>query len=105
MFLEHRVEMFDAPPINEALAPYHVTVPIMNGSIRALVAPSGFRTGHARDYATLVAAYQKTLEMPEFKAWLAANRMGGDWVGPERTTEIMRTNFEMLRKYQKLLKP
>jgi tripartite-type tricarboxylate transporter receptor subunit TctC len=104
VFLDRRVDMFDAPPINEALQRYHVTVPIISGSIRTLVAPEAFRTGHPRDFATLVAAYQKTLDMPEFKAWLATNRMGDDWVGPGRTHELMQANFEALRKYQRFLK-
>jgi tripartite-type tricarboxylate transporter receptor subunit TctC len=104
VFLDHRVDMFDAPPVNEALQPYHVAVPLLNGSIRALVAPAGFAVRHPQEYATLVAAYHKTLEMPEFKTWLAANRMGDDWAGPDRTREIMQQNFETLRKYQALLK-
>lgn len=104
VLLEKRTENWDAPPINEALKPYNVTVPIVGGSVRALVAPAGFKTKHPKDYERLVAAYKKTLEDPEFRAWLKANAIGGEWVGPERTTEIIKANFEVLKKYQHLLK-
>ena len=30
--------------------------------------------------------------------------MGGDWVGEERTTEIIRNNFEALKTYKDLIK-
>jgi tripartite-type tricarboxylate transporter receptor subunit TctC len=104
VFLDHRVAMFDAPPINEALKPYNITVPILNGSIRVLAAPVGFKTKHPKEFDTLVTAYRKTLEMPEFKAWLAQNQMGDDWTGPDKATEMLKTNFEVLRKYGNLLK-
>ncbi|HEU5323080.1 MAG TPA: tripartite tricarboxylate transporter substrate binding protein, partial [Methylomirabilota bacterium] len=95
VFLEKRVEDWDAPPINEALKAHGVTVPLVSGSVRALVAPAGFKKKHPQSYETLVAAYKKTLENPEFQAWLKANAIGGDWVGPERTTEIIKFNFEV----------
>jgi putative tricarboxylic transport membrane protein len=104
VFLDHRVSMFDAPPINEALQSFGVTVPLLSGSIRTFVAPAGFKAKHPKDFATLVEAYRKTLETPEFRDWLAANRMGADWTGPERATELVRSNVETLRKYQHLLK-
>ena len=104
VFLDHRVEMFDAPPINEALKPYNMTMPILNGSVRTLVAPVGFKTKHPADYDKLVAAYRRTLELPEFKDWLKHNRMGDDWTGPEKATEMVNTNFEVMRQYHQLLK-
>lgn len=104
VFLDHRVAMFDAPPVNEALKTYGITMPILNGSVRTLVAPAGFRAKHPADYDKLVAAYRRTLENKEFKAWLAGNRMGDDWVGPEKATEMVTTNFDVMRRYQQLLK-
>ena len=104
VFLDHRVEMFDAPPVNEALKSYGIAMPILNGSVRTLVAPVGFRTKHPAEYQKLVDAYHRTLENPEFKAWLSGNRMGDDWVGPEKATEMVTTNFEVMRQYQNLLK-
>jgi tripartite-type tricarboxylate transporter receptor subunit TctC len=104
VLLEKRTPDWDAPPINEALKPYGATVPLVSGSVRALVAPAGFKKKHPQDYEKLVDAYKKALENLEFQAWLKANAIGGAWLGPEQTTEIIKANFDVLRKYQHLLK-
>jgi putative tricarboxylic transport membrane protein len=104
VFLDHRVDLFDAPPINEALKPYGITVPILSGSIRTLVAPAGFKTKHRADYDKLVAAYKATLDTPEFQTWLKSNQMDGEWNGPERSTTMVESNFAVLQKYKDLLK-
>lgn len=104
VFLDHRVPLFDAPPVNEALAPFNVQVPIINGSVRSFVFRASFKAKHPEDYDAFVAAYRKTLDDPAFQAWLKANQMEGNWVGPEKTLEIVRTNFEALKEYKDLLK-
>jgi tripartite-type tricarboxylate transporter receptor subunit TctC len=104
VFLDHRVDMFDAPPVNEALKPFNVTIPILNGSIRTLVAPAGFKVKHPEDFNRLVEAYRRTLQDPEFQTWLKANKMGDDWTGPDKATEMVTTNFEVMRQFQSLLK-
>jgi len=95
---------FDAPLINEALKPLGAEVPVLSGSVRTLIAPAKFKAEHPEDYQKLVDAYRKALENPEFQAWLKQNEMGGEWIGEERTTEIIRTNFQILEKYKDLLK-
>ncbi|HEX7128264.1 MAG TPA: tripartite tricarboxylate transporter substrate binding protein [Thermodesulfobacteriota bacterium] len=104
VLLDERTPDWDAPPINEALAPYGVTVPIVSGSVRALVAPAGFKAKHPQSFQKLVDAYRKVLQNQEFQAWLRSNAIDGAWHGPERTTEIIRANFDVLRKYRHLLK-
>ena len=104
VFLDHRVPAWDAPPINEVLAADHVTVPIINGSVRSFVFPAAFKAKHPENYASFVAAYRRTLDNPAFRDWLKANQMGGEWVGEERTNEIIRANYEAMKKYKDLLK-
>lgn len=104
VFLDYRVPHLDAPPINEALAAYGASVPLLSGSVRTLVAPARFKAQHPEDYAKLVAAYHATLQNPEFQAWLKANQMQGEWLGPERSTAIIKQNFAVLEKYKDLLK-
>jgi putative tricarboxylic transport membrane protein len=103
VFLDHRMPEYDAPPINEVLKPYHASVPLLEGSVRTFVFPSAFKAKHPDDYARFVSAYRATLDAPEFQKWLKDNRMAGNWVGEERTTQIIRANFEALRKYKDLL--
>jgi putative tricarboxylic transport membrane protein len=104
VFLDHRVPGNDAPPINEVLKPYHASVPLLDGSVRTFVFPAAFKAKHPDDYAKFVSAYRDTLNVPEFKKFLHDNQMGGDWVGEERTTQIIHANFETLKKYKDLLK-
>lgn len=104
VFLDHRVPAYDVPPINEVLAASNTTVPIINGSVRSFIFPAAFKAKHPKDYETFVAAYRRTLDNPEFKAWLRANQMAGDWVGEEATNTIIRANYDALAKYKDLLK-
>jgi len=104
VFLDHRVPGSDAPPINDVLKPYHASVPLLDGSVRTFVFPTAFKAKHPDDYTKFVSAYRDTLNLPEFKKFLHDNQMGGDWVGEERTTQMIRANFETLKKYKDLLK-
>jgi putative tricarboxylic transport membrane protein len=104
VFLDHRVHEYNAPPINEVLKAYRTSVPLIDGSVRTFVFPSAFKAKHPDDYAKFVSAYRATLNVPEFRKWLHDNQMGGDWVGEERTAQIIRTNYEALKKYKDLIK-
>jgi putative tricarboxylic transport membrane protein len=104
VFLDHRVPDNPAPPINEVLKAYNTSVPIIDGSVRTFVFPSAFKAKHPEDYAKFVAAYRSTLNAPDFRKWLHDNQMGGDWVGEDRTNQVIRANFEALKKYKDLLK-
>lgn len=105
VFLDHRVPEYDAPPINEVLKAYHTSVPLINGSVRTFVFPAAFKAKHPDDYAKFVADYRATLDDSAFRKWLKDNKMAGDWVGEERTTAIIRANFDGLKKYKNLIKP
>jgi putative tricarboxylic transport membrane protein len=79
-------------------------VPIIAGSIRSFVFPAAFKAKHPQDYAAFVTAYRATLNDPQFIKWLHDNQMDGNWVGEERTNQMIRASFETLKKYQGLLK-
>jgi tripartite-type tricarboxylate transporter receptor subunit TctC len=104
VFTEHRMPEYDAPPINEVLKPYHAQVVLLDGSVRTFVFPAAFKARRPADYAKFVEAYRATLQSPDFRKWLADNKMAGDWVGEARTTEIIRADFEQLKLYRDLLK-
>ena len=105
VFLDHRRADFDAPPINEVLKAYHTSVPIIPGSVRTFVFPASFKARHPEDYAKFVKAYRATMDDPGFKKFLVDNQMGDDWVGEEKTTQIMQNSFNLLAKYKNLIKP
>ena len=104
VYLDHRVDEFDAVPINDALKPYGIAVPLLSGSIRVLAAPAGFRAKHPAEFARLTDAYKRALANPGFQAWLKTNSMGDDWLGPDATTKLVQINFDALEKYQSLLR-
>jgi tripartite-type tricarboxylate transporter receptor subunit TctC len=93
-----------APLINDALKPLGVSVPILSGSIRTLVAPASFRDKHPQGWEKLIATYRKALDNPDYQSWLRSNQIGGDWVGPEKTRELIDTAFKVLSNYKHLLK-
>ena len=104
VFLEKRDGAWDAPPISEAMQPYGITVPLISGSVRVLAAQQTFKQKYPDRWDKLVQAYQRTLERPDYKEWLQKNSMGGDWLGPDKTTRLLNDNFAMLEKYKDLLK-
>jgi putative tricarboxylic transport membrane protein len=98
---ETRVEGWeDVPTVNEALRPLNVEVPILSGSIRGLATRASFRTSHPDRWEKLVTAYQAALRKPEAQAYFRTNRIGADWVGPERTTRIMQQTLEIIERYK-----
>ncbi len=101
---ETRVAEWDAPPINEALKPYGATIPLLSGSIRALATQATFRKKQPQAFDKLTNAYKRALENKDLQAWLATNKIDGDWLGPEKTTAVLNDNFEILKKYSHLLK-
>jgi hypothetical protein len=79
-------------------------VPLLSGSVRTFVFPAAFKAKRADDYAKFISAYRATLSAPDFQKWLKDNRMAGDWIGEERTSQIIRENFEALNRFKSLLR-
>lgn len=101
---EDPLEGWDGVPVvNEALAEADLEMPVVSGSIRGLAASAEFRQEHPDRWDAIVSAYERTMQNPEFLAFLAENEIGADWVGPERTTERIRTNYEILERFGHLL--
>ncbi|GAA5066224.1 tripartite tricarboxylate transporter substrate binding protein [Roseibacterium beibuensis] len=91
------------PVVNDALAEAGLEMPVVSGSIRGLAASAAFRGEHPDRWETVVLAYERTMQNPEFLAFLEENEIGADWLGPERTTERVRTNYEILERFGHLM--
>src|SRR5690606_33295906 len=100
---EDAAEGWDAPPVNEALAEAGMEIPVINGSIRGLAAPAAFRDENPEGWKKLVSAYERTMKNPEFIAFLKQNDIGADWLGPDKTTEVMNRNYEILKRYKDII--
>lgn len=97
---EEAAEGWDGPPVNEALAEAGMEIPLVNGSIRGLAAPAEFRDTNPEGWQKLVSAYERTMKNPEFIAFLKQNDIGADWLGPDKTTEVVKRNYEILLRYK-----
>jgi len=92
---------WDAPTLNAALAESGLDpVPLLAGSMRGLAAHAEFKENHPEAFQKMVDAYKAVLEDQEFVASLEAQDIGAEWLGPERTSEIIHSNFDILKKYE-----
>lgn len=94
-------EDWDAPTLNAALEQAGLeSVPVLAGSMRGLAAHAAFKADHPEAFQKMVDAYKTVLDDPEFVASLEAQDIGAEWLGPERTTEIITSNFEILKRFE-----
>ncbi|WP_447527868.1 Bug family tripartite tricarboxylate transporter substrate binding protein [Vreelandella sp. TE19] len=100
---DERIEQWDVAPINEALAPMDIEVPVLQGSMRGFAVTSEMEREHPERFETLSSAIQSALARKEVQDHLERNDMGGVWVGPERANELMRENYEVFEQYAHLL--
>ncbi|WP_425089678.1 Bug family tripartite tricarboxylate transporter substrate binding protein [Stappia sp.] len=91
---------WDAPTLNAALADNGLeTVPVLAGSMRGLAAHAEFKKNHPEAFQKMVDAYKAVLEDKAFVAKLKGQKIGTEWLGPDRTTEIIKSNFEVLKRF------
>lgn len=100
---DERIEQWDAPTINEALAPMELEVPVLQGSMRGFAVTAETQRQYPERYAVLSEAIQNTLARKDVQEHLAGNDIGGVWIGPERSNALMETNFQVFKKYADLL--
>ena len=90
---DERLDDWDAPTLSEILAD-------RDAAVRGPAAHAAFRDNHPERFERFVAAYETALQDEEFVASLQAQGIGTEWLGPERTTEIIEANFEILQRFQ-----
>ena len=104
VFRETRHPNWDAPTITEALQPLGVTMPFMNGSMRGLAVRREVKEQHPDRWQKIVDAYRKTLERKDVQKFFRRGNIGAEWLGPEKTTELVYSNYEILKEYKDLVK-
>lgn len=93
----------DAVPINEALKSYNVEMPILDSSVRSMVALAKLKDEHPDRYQKFVDAYKSVVESEEYQASAKEGNYGRDWRGPEASTELVKRNYGLLVEYSRLL--
>lgn len=100
---DERIDQWDAPPINEALAPMDLDVTVLQGSMRGFAVTAETERQYPERFELLSEAIQNTLARKEVQEHLEASDIGGVWVGPERSNALMRTNYDLFEAYADLL--
>lgn len=100
---DERTADWDAPTLNEALTPLGVQAPWLPGSTRGFATTAAFKQQYPDRFNKLAGAIEKALQRPELQTILQQSSIGGRWVGPEKSTQVMRDTFDTLKKYAYLL--
>ncbi|MDG4720333.1 MULTISPECIES: Bug family tripartite tricarboxylate transporter substrate binding protein [Thalassospira] len=99
-----RVASWDAPTLNEILAKHGKEVAPLVGSMRGIAAHATFKEKYPERFERFTNAYEAVLKDPAFVADLEKQGIGAEWLGPEETTEIIKSNFEVLERFKDISK-
>lgn len=98
---DERLEDWDAPTLNEVLKARGIEpITPLVGSMRGLASHAEFKKDYPERFEKFSAAYKKVLSDPEFKTQLKAQQIGSDWLGTDKTTAIIQSNFEILERFE-----
>lgn len=97
-------EEWGVPTLNQLLAPLGMETPVLPGSMRGFATSSTFAREYPERFKAIAQAFQRSLENPTIQQQLDEANIGRRWIGPEESTKLMRTNFELIRQYSYLLK-
>ncbi|MGK0238026.1 MAG: putative tricarboxylic transport membrane protein [Candidatus Pelagisphaera sp.] len=98
-------QSWNAPPINEALKPLGIEVPLLPGSARGFATTAEFKRQYPERFETLVSAVKRSLEVEELQKHLDKADIGRRWIGPDQSRKIMEESFAIFKDYSHLLKP
>ena len=99
-----RVATWDAPTLNEILAKHGKEVAPLVGSMRGIAAHATFKEKYPERFERFTNAYEAVLKDPAFVADLEKQGIGAEWLGPEETTKIIKSNFEVLERFKEISK-
>lgn len=100
---DERIDQWDVPTINEALAPMDLEVTVLQGSMRGFAVTAETERQYPERFEILSEAIQNTLARKDVQEHLESGDIGGVWVGPARSNELMRTNYDVFEAYADLL--
>jgi tripartite-type tricarboxylate transporter receptor subunit TctC len=96
-------EYWQAPPLNEVLAPLGVRVPVLPGSIRGYATSAAFREQYPERFEILQKALVQALSNPTLQEMLDQASIGRRWIGSEASEALIRENFELYKTYTHLI--
>jgi hypothetical protein len=87
----------EAKPLNKLLAAHNASVP-EGGAYRFHAVHADVKANHPERFAALVTAFEKvTTRNDDFKAFVEETKVGSDWMGPEASTELLKSVDETFK--------
>ena len=90
-------------PLNQVLADKGVNIPVLPGSIRGFATSAQFKRDYPERFAKITTAFSNALANKELQELLDRGDIGRRWVGPQRSSAVIKINFELISKYSYLI--
>lgn len=90
-------------PLNQVLADKGVNIPVLPGSIRGFATSAQFKRDYPERFEKITTAFSNALANKELQELLDRGDIGRRWVGPQRSSAVIKTNFELISKYSYLI--
>ncbi len=101
---DKRMKRWDAPTLNEAIAPLGFKLPVLPGSMRGFAVSSKFKKKYPNRFKKLTQAMQQTLATKGVQKFLKKSNIGYTWTGPEKSNQLILNSFDIFKEYAYLLK-
>ena len=90
-------------PLNQVLADKGVNIPVLPGSIRGFATSAQFKRDYPERFEKITTAFSNALANKELQELLDRGDIGRRWIGPQRSSAVIKTNFELISKYSYLI--
>ena len=96
-------ESWGVLPLGQVLANTGVNIPVLPGSIRGFATSAQFKRDYPERFEKITTAFENALANEELQELLDRGDIGRRWVGPERSSAVIKSNFELISKYSYLI--
>ncbi len=104
VFTDERTDDWDAPSFPEVMDRLGIEEgDFVPGALGGFGVHAAFRDEHPEDWETLVAAFKAISDDPERVRMLQEQMLHSQWIGPERSAELIARTAEILAQYRDLL--
>lgn len=101
---DKKMKQWDAPTLNEAIAPSGIKMPVFSGSMRGYAVSKKFKEKYPKRYKKLVEGMKRTLANKDVQSFLKKSDIGYVWTGPEESNKLIKESFDIFKSYSHLLK-
>ncbi|MBM9518885.1 hypothetical protein JWG39_03530 [Desulforhopalus vacuolatus] len=100
---EKRDPAWDTPTVKEALAPLGLEIPLIPGVLRGFAVSADVKRNYPEHFDTLVEMFRQATLNPNAQKLFQEIHMGKQWLGPEKSQNLMLKNQKEIEKYKELI--